>query len=93
MLIGVRSEGAAAGGALDKPELEKVGLIEFLNRRFFFGKRGRQSAEADRPATEFVRHHFEKLPVGGRKTFFIDAKEFEGEIDGFGIERPARLLG
>src|SRR6185312_16591371 len=67
-----RGRGAPAGGALDQPLLEQVGLIDVLDRVLLLPHRDRERRETDRPAVELRADRAEDLAVEAIEAELVD---------------------
>ncbi len=66
-----------ARGALDEPELEKVRLVDVLDRVRLLAEGHGERGEADRPTVETLDNRPQELTVGALEAMAVDLEQLE----------------
>src|SRR6185295_3625447 len=77
VLIRAGGGDAAAGGALDQPPLQEVGLVDVLDRVLLLADGDRQSGKADRAAVELLDDRAEDLAVEPLEALRVHLQELQ----------------
>ena len=77
MLVARFGHDTAARRASDETELDKIGLVDFLDRLFFFADDGCDGAQSGRAAAEFLNDSSEHVAIGRLEAERIDFEQVE----------------
>lgn len=77
MIEGLVGSDSTFWSSFKQAELDKIRLIDLLNRSLFFGECGCDGVEADGPAAKFLDHGLQDVPVGTVQTKVINAKHLQ----------------
>ena len=78
VFVGQFGGDAAAGGALNKTELKKIGLVHIFNRIQFLRGGGSKRLQANRPAVELFYYRFHQASIGRFKAEVVNFQQVKG---------------
>ena len=91
MFIGLHGDTAASGRAVQKADLQQIGLVNVLQRDAFFADGGGKGLQTHRAATEIADDAFQHPSVGAIQTQPVDFQRRQCHIGHMAIHAAAAL--